>query len=36
MSETKRALANVPTVELGAAVCVPPAEACGVLLEFAA
>lgn len=36
MSETKRALAKVPTVELGAAVCVPPAEACGVLLEFAA
>lgn len=36
LTETKRALAKVRTVELGGALCVPPAEACGVLLEFAA
>lgn len=36
LAATKRALAGVHTVELGAALCVPPAEACGVLIEFVA
>jgi hypothetical protein len=34
LAATKRALAGVHTVELGNALCVPPAEACGVLVEF--
>jgi catechol 2,3-dioxygenase-like lactoylglutathione lyase family enzyme len=36
LAATKRALAGVHTIELGAALCVPPAEACGVLVEFMA
>jgi catechol 2,3-dioxygenase-like lactoylglutathione lyase family enzyme len=34
LAAARRALAGVHTLELGGALCVPPAEACGVLIEF--
>jgi catechol 2,3-dioxygenase-like lactoylglutathione lyase family enzyme len=36
LDETRRTLQETPTIELGAALCVRPAEACGVLLRFEA
>ena len=34
LAAARRALAGVPAIERGAAILVPPAEACGVLIEF--